>query len=196
MDEVVELFAHAYYKSATAQNAILWFSATGIWPFNLEIIPEEGYTYLQGSKAESARALEDTHNQLRVRNNETNGHEKDIAFSDITPMLELHAAKCKRGESSHFMTISPYKRMLELDKNTKTSNKSTKSKMHIMSELSKRKEKKIGEKQEIKLGPFRVWMKMKTPSAWSVGLVSQCFTSRKLDNMCPLLALGSSRLFL
>ena len=120
-EQLHELFSQAYYKSATTQNAISGFSATGIWPFNPEILREEDYTYFEGSGIESAGAVEDTHNQLQIQRNEAMGHEKDLTFTDIVPIPDLYAAKYRRGESSHIITSSPYKRKLESDKRTQTS---------------------------------------------------------------------------
>ncbi len=151
-EQLGELFSEAYYKAATAQNAMSGFSATGIWPFNAEIIPDKDYVQLGDPNDASTGTMENKENELPGKTDPVNTS-KETSFTDIIPLPELQATKKRRAESSQIITSSPYKKKLEADKKAKEAKKpenrkSTKNKMKNKSA----KLKKTGPKSKPVLG--------------------------------------------
>lgn len=157
VDEIGELFHEAYKKAATIENAEAGFRASGIYPYNREILPESDYIKDTRSEPENHPPEDENitpnHPGLSAEtttsssiNVDISHDESFVSFTEILPVPEIPAKVSKRkGEFSEILTSSPYKKtLIEKSKN----DKKTSSKKSIKVSNQKNKKKVAQEKRE------------------------------------------------
>ena len=121
-EQIGQLFGEAYYKAATPENAKSGFEASGIVPFNGNIIPED-VCIPQAAEDSLSVSIEEAASEMAVPEASTSEAGSFVimdtsisnaTFSDIMAIPELKIPKKKRsGERSEILTSSPYKKCLQ-----------------------------------------------------------------------------------